>query len=107
MAARRQGLTGATSRSHRVSIGDLGHRLTARVTFSAAGYTTRTVTTAQTGWAKATSTVRAPPRPARTVTFTIRVAAAGVPAPDGTVQVRFAGDHYRTVKVVDGRASLS
>ena len=100
-------ITGATGRSHRVSTGDLGHRLTARVTLSAAGYTTRTVTTAQTGWAKATSSVRASATTgSHKVTFTIRVAAAGVAAPDGTVQVRFAGDHYRTVKIVDGRGSL-
>ncbi len=100
-------IKGATGRSHRVSTGDLGQRLTARVTLSAAGYTTRTVTTAQTGWAKATSALRASATPgAHKVTFTIRVAAAGVPAPDGTVQVRFAGDHSRTVKIVDGRGSL-
>lgn len=101
-------MTGATSRSHRVNTGDLGHRLSARVRFSAAGHTSRTVTTAQTGWAKAMSTTRASATTGtRKVSFTIRVAAAGVAAPDGTVRVSFGRDQYRVVKVVDGRASLS
>lgn len=101
-------LTGATSRTRRITVGDLGHKLSARVRFSAAGYTTRTVTTAQTGWVKAKSTLTVSATPGtRRVTFAIRVAAAGIAAPNGTVEVRFAGDQYRTVKVVDGRATLT
>lgn len=101
-------LTGATGRSRRITVGDLGHRLSARVRFSASGYTTRTATTAETGWAKARSTLSVSAAPgARRVTFTIRVAAAGIAAPDGTVRVRFAGDQYRDVPVVDGRATLT
>lgn len=101
-------MTGATNRGHRVNTGDLGHRLSVRVKFSAAGYTSRTVTTAPTGLAKATSTVRASATVGTNkVAFTIRVAAPGVAAPDGTVRVSFGRDAYRIVKVVDGRASLS
>lgn len=101
-------MTGATNRGHRVNTGDLGHRLSVRVRFSAAGYTSRTVTTQPTGWAKATSTVRATATAGtHKVAFTIRVAAPGVPAPDGTVRVSFGRDAYRIVKVVDGRASVS
>ena len=101
-------LTGATGRTRTITVGDLGHKLSARVRFSASGYTTRTVTTAQTGWVKARSTLSVSATPGtRRVTFTIRAAAAGLAAPDGTVVVRFAGDQYRTVNVVDGRASLT
>lgn len=101
-------LTGATGRTRTITVGDLGHKLSARVRFSASGYTTRTVTTAPTGWVKARSTLSVSAAPGtRRVTFTIRAAAAGLPAPDGTVVVRFAGDQYRTVNVVDGRATLT
>ena len=101
-------LTGATSRTRTVTVGDLGHRLSARVRFSASGYTTRTATTALTGWVKAKSTLSVSATPGtRRVTFTIRVTAAGIAAPDGTVVVRFAGDQSRTVAVVDGRATLT
>ena len=101
-------LTGATGRTRRITVGDLGHKLSARVRFSATGYTTRTVTTAPTGWVKAKSTLTVSATPGtRRVTFAIRVSAAGIAAPDGTVEVRFAGDQYRTVKVVDGRATLT
>jgi surface antigen len=101
-------IPGATGRTHRVNERDLGHRLSARVTFSATGYTARTVTTTQSGWAKARSTLSASATPGRRqVTFSIRAAAAGVAAPDGTVRVGSAGGQYRTVKVVDGRAKLT
>ena len=101
-------LAGATGRARTITRGDLGHKLSARVRFSASGYTARTVTTAQTGWVKARSTLSVSAAPGtHRVTFTIRAAAAGLAAPDGTVVVRFAGDQYRTVKVVDGRATLT
>jgi hypothetical protein len=101
-------LTGATSRTRAITVGDLGHKLSARVRFSAPGYTTRTVTTAETGWVKARSTLSVSATPGtHRVTFAIRVAAAGIAAPDGTVRVRFAGDQYRTVTIVDGRGTLT
>lgn len=99
---------GATGSTRRVITGDLGHKLSTRVTYSAPGYTSRTVTTAPVGPAKATSAMRASAAPGtRKATFTIRVSAAGVAAPSGTVTVRYAGDQRRTVTVRDGRASLT
>jgi surface antigen len=101
-------IRGVTGRTHRIGPSDLGHKLSARVTYSASGYTTRTLTTATSGWTKARSTVSASATPARrSVAFTIRVAAPGIAAPDGTVQVHVAGSKDRTVKVVDGRAKLT
>ncbi|WP_157439360.1 CHAP domain-containing protein [Aeromicrobium sp. Root344] len=101
-------LTGATGRTRKITVGDLGHKLSARVRFAAPGYTAHTVTTAPTGWVKARTTIGVSATPGtRRVSFTIKVTAAGLPAPDGTVQVRFDGDHYRTVTIVDGRGKVT
>lgn len=101
-------ISGASGSSYRVKTGDLGHKLSARVTFSASGYASRAAITKQVGPAKATSTIKVSAQPGRRkVTFTIRVSAAGLAAPDGTIRVRLAGHSSHTVKVVNGRASLA
>ncbi|AWB93376.1 hypothetical protein C3E78_14785 [Aeromicrobium chenweiae] len=101
-------LSGVTARSRRVTANDLGHRLSVKVTFTAAGYSARTLTTATSAKAKATSTLKAgASRPGRgKVTFAVRVKASGVSAPSGSVTVHYGSSRTRTVKVVKGRAAV-
>jgi surface antigen len=101
-------ISGATSSSRRVKSRDLGHRLSVRITLRASGYTGRTVTTTETVKARAASTTRVSATPGRgKVTFVIRVSASGVPAPDGTVTVRYGNSRTRTVTIRDGRGTLA
>ena len=101
-------ISGASGRSYRVKTRDLGRKLSVRVTFSAGGYASRAAITKQVGPAKATSAIRVSARPGRRkVAFTIRVTAAGLSAPDGTIRVRSTGGGTHTAKVVNGRVSLA
>lgn len=101
-------IRGVTGSAHRVRASELGHRLSVRVTLGAAGYATRSLTTAAVGPAKATSavTVGVTKPSAGRVTFTIRVAAPGVAAPNGTVTVRYGSTGEVRAKVTNGRASI-
>lgn len=101
-------IPGATAQKRRIKASDLGHKLSAKVTFSAGGYTSRTATTKQVGPAKATSVIKASAKPGhRKVAFTIRVSAAGLSAPGGTLRIRPTGEATRKVKLVKGRATLT
>ncbi|MRK00606.1 hypothetical protein GEV27_03640 [Aeromicrobium sp. S22] len=102
-------LSGATGRSRRVTTNDLGHRLSAKVTFKATGYAATTVTTGRSAKAKATSTLKATPATTKRgqVTFSVRVTATGVSAPGGTVTVHYGSSRTRTVKVTKGKATIT
>jgi hypothetical protein len=100
-------LPGTTGRTRTLPASDRGHRLSVRVSYSAPGYTTRTLTTPVSGLVKATSklSVSAVAGTGR-VTFTITVTATGISPPDGTVRLGLPGAD-RMVKVVKGRATTT
>jgi surface antigen len=101
-------LSGATGRTHRIVTGDLGKRLSVRVTYEAYGYTTRTVTTAELASAKATSAVKASGTSTTgRVTFSVTVTANGVAAPGGKVTIRYGNDLRQIATVVDGKARVT
>ncbi|MET0929685.1 MAG: CHAP domain-containing protein [Aeromicrobium sp.] len=102
-------ISGARGRTHKVSTADLGHRLSVRVSFKAAGYSTRVVTTPQLTRVKSAAKVSvAVDKPAAgAITFTIRVAASRVSAPRGTISVTPVNGSPRTVKVSSGRATIA
>ncbi|MBC7632294.1 CHAP domain-containing protein [Aeromicrobium sp.] len=101
-------LSGATSSAHRVNVNDLGKTLSVRVTASAAGYETRSITTAKIGPAKSTSAMTASTtRGTGTVTFVIRVTAPGVAAPDGRVSISSNAGVGNAGTVRDGWATVT
>lgn len=101
-------IAGATGRTYRVSARDLGRRLSVRVTLKAPGYTARTATTARLPRTKSAAKMTvSTARPATgTVTFTIRVKARGA-APSGSLTLSRAAGTPRTVKVRNGRATIT
>lgn len=102
-------LSGATRQVRTVSTRDLGHRLSARVTYKASGYSAVTATTASLRRTRTTPkvSVAATSPVAGTATFTIRVSASGVAPPAGRMTVSDASGHARTVAVTRGRATIS
>jgi surface antigen len=101
-------LSGATGRSHKISTSDRGHRLSARVTYSAGGHSSRTLTSAS------TSRIRTAPKLSITATasgkgkvsFVVRVSAARTAPVNGRLTVRDPAGRSRTVTVTKGRASF-
>jgi len=102
-------VAGATGRNRTVSKNDLGHRLSATVTYKATGYSARTATTPALKRVRVAPKISVAARPAGTgnVTFSISVRAAGVSAPQGSITVRDGSGRTHTVKVVKGRATLT
>jgi len=99
--------SGATGRTRKIPASDRGHKLSVRVTYSAPGYTTHTLTTANTGVVKTTSKLSVSATPgSRKVTFKISATATGIAPPNGTIDVAMPGPN-RTIKLVKGRATLT
>ena len=99
--------SGATGRTRKIPAGDRGHKLSVQVRYSAPGYTTRTVTTANTGVVKTTSKLSVTVTPGtRRVSFKISATATGIAPPSGTIDVAMPGPN-RTIKLVKGRATLT
>lgn len=101
-------ISGATGVSYRLSSRDLGRRLSVRLTLKASGYASRTVTTARLPRAQAAPkmTIATAKPGAGTVTFTIRITANGA-VPTGRVTVRGGTGAARTVKLTNGRATIT
>lgn len=101
-------LSGSTGRTRRVSTNDVGHRLTAKVTYRASSYDTRSVTVAARGTAKSFATISAKaarPGPGQ-VTFALKVSAAGVKAPGGTMSIRRGTKLVGQVKIKTGKGTV-
>lgn len=101
-------LTGATKATRKVSTNDVGHRLTVKLSFTASGYTARSITTASVGKAKTAANIstKASRPGAGRATFTLKVYAPGAAAPTGTVVVRRGNTVVATAKVKAGRATV-
>jgi surface antigen len=101
-------VSGATSRTRKVSAKDVGRRLSAVVTYKATGYTATSATTPATRRTRTTPTVSVKAvATAGTVAFTVSVKAAGVATPTGTVTVVDPAGRSRAVTLVKGRATVS
>ena len=102
-------ISGATGRSRKVSTSDLGHRLSAVVTYTASGFSARTATTASTKRVRSAPkmSVAATPAGGGKVAFTVTVRAQRVSTVNGTLTVRDSAGRSRTVKVTNGRAQFS
>ncbi|REK72375.1 CHAP domain-containing protein [Aeromicrobium endophyticum] len=102
-------ISGATSRTRKVSPGDVGRRLSATVTYKVSGYSARTVTTAAARRTRsaATLSVKATSPAAGRVALTIRVKGAGGVVPTGSVSVVDPAGRTRTAKLVKGRTVLT
>lgn len=101
-------LSGATGSTRKVSVNDLGHRLSVTVTYKAAGFSAQSVDTAALRSARATPkvSVAATSPSTGTASFRIRISSASVASPGGRVTVRDAQGRTRTVRVVRGRSTV-
>lgn len=99
-------ISGATGRSRTVSTTDLGARLSAKVTYRASGYTSRTATTIALKRARSAAkiSVSAAAPGSGEVTFSVTVSASRVAVVNGTLTVRDSAGRSRSVKVAKGRA---
>lgn len=102
-------LSGATRQTRTVSARDIGHRLSAQVTYKASGFAARTATTEPLRRARTTPkvSVSASSPAVGTATFTIRVSAAGIAPPAGRLTIADATGRSRTATVIRGRATIT
>lgn len=102
-------LSGATGRTRKVSSGDVGRRLSARVTYKASGYTSLTATTPSVRKTRTASklSVKAVASGGGTIAFTVSVKAARTAPLSGSITIVDPAGRSRTVSVTKGRAAFS
>ena len=102
-------VSGATGRRRTVSPNDLGHRLSATVTYKATGYSPRTTTTTASKKIRTAPkiSIKAQSSGGGTVAFTVAVSAPRIAPPGGSITIRYPSGRSRTVKVTRGRATFS
>ena len=102
-------LSGATGRTRKVSSNDVGHRLSATVTYKATGYSALTVATnpAKKTRTSAKVSVAATPAGGGKLSFVVTVSAPRKTALGGTITVTYGEGRSRIVQVVKGRAKFS
>jgi surface antigen len=102
-------VSGATGRNRKLSTHDLGHRMSAIVTYKATGFSAKTVTTPTSKRVRVAPkiSITAAASGAGKVAFTVKVSAPRVQPLNGTITVRDGAGRTRTVKVTNGRARFA
>ncbi|AXT84015.1 hypothetical protein C6I20_01605 [Aeromicrobium sp. A1-2] len=103
-------ISGATALKHKVTQSDLGKKLSAKVTWTADGYTRRTLTSSAVGPAKATAKIKATATAtpsSRTVRFVVRLPVTGLADPSASIAVTRRGGGTVKFSISRGKGTVT